>query len=51
MRKRTQQVIGVLLFLAFLYWSVSMVAYRYRHPELTETQLSLRMWDALVWRP
>ncbi len=33
-----------------LYLAVSTMAYRFRHPEQTETQLFLHILDAICWQ-
>ena len=40
----------MLLAVVCLYVGVSSVAFALRHPELTDTQRILRIWDALLWR-
>jgi hypothetical protein len=41
----------VAVFLAFLTWAaIAFFIYRFRHPEMTETQLLLHFWDALMFR-
>lgn len=37
-----------ILFL--IYMAISVTAYRFRHPDRTETQLFLEIPDALMWR-
>jgi hypothetical protein len=32
-----------------VYVMVSVIAYRFRHPEMTETQLLVNVRDALLW--
>jgi hypothetical protein len=32
------------------YMLVSLAAFGFRHPELTDTQRLLRIWDALRWK-
>lgn len=39
-----------LLFVLLLYVAIADVRYRWRHPELTETQLWMRIEDILLWR-
>lgn len=39
-----------LLILAMLYLLVSTARYRFTHPEQTETELLLNLWEALTWR-
>lgn len=34
-----------------LYAMVSSAVYRFRHPEMTETQLFLHLGDAMRWQP
>ena len=33
------------------YFTVAVLVYRFRNPSLTETELFLRIPDALLWRP
>lgn len=39
----------IALIIAF-YIGTSYGVYRLRHPEQTETQLALNIWDALTWQ-
>lgn len=32
------------------YIIVAHTVYRYNHPELTETQLTLNFWEAMTWQ-
>lgn len=41
--------IGFLIVL-ILWWAPALMVFRYRHPWMTETELSLHLWDALMWR-
>lgn len=40
---------GCVLALA-LYWGIAYTRYRFRHPELTGTQLLLHFKDIVSWR-
>lgn len=33
-----------------VYFAIAVTRYRFAHPDLTETQLFLRIPDALLWR-
>lgn len=35
---------------SLVYVLASLFVFRFRHPGLTETQLLLRIFDALIWR-
>lgn len=39
-----------IVFMASIYFMVSSLAYRFSHPEMTETQLLLHTFDALLWK-
>jgi hypothetical protein len=40
----------VIALIAWLYFGVAHIRYRFAHPELTETQLFLHTFDVLCWR-
>ncbi len=42
-----KKVCPIVLGIIVLYWFLSMMIYRFRHPDMTETQLLLHLWDAL----
>lgn len=50
MSKQLENVMYVLLLIASGYLFVSFGTYRLMHPDLTETQLFLHIFDALLWR-
>ena len=39
-----------LLIVVFLYVTVAFITYRFRHPDMTETQLFLNIFEALMFR-
>ena len=44
-------ILGVLaMLLVFVYCSVALVVFQFRHPELTDTERILRIPEALFWR-
>ena len=47
--KRQKLLESFVMFL-ILYLVTSSLVYRFRHPELTETQLFLHLSDAVMWR-
>lgn len=50
MKAQIQTVFLTILVSFALYLSVAMTRFRFAHPWLTETQLALRIGDALCWR-
>ncbi len=40
----------VLLIVAFVYVAAAFITYRFRHPDMTETELMLNTFEALLWR-
>lgn len=51
LRERLQRLAATVGIVALVYLMVSVLAYRFRHPELTETQLLLATGKALRWEP
>lgn len=49
-RWRWWNIATVVAFPFALYAAAAMTVYRFQHPELTETQLLLAFWDAIMWR-
>ena len=47
---RVRDLVATLLLAAVIYSIVSCVAYAYRNPEMTQTQLIQHFWDAVRWR-
>lgn len=45
-----QDIITFLILIVILYLTISGTVYRFRHPEMTETQLVLHLWDWVTWR-
>jgi DNA-directed RNA polymerase subunit L len=41
---------AIILLAILAYVGVAFTVYRFKHPELTETQLILKTCDALTWR-
>ena len=48
---RATRALRLSILAIVVYVASSMAAYRFRHPELTDTQLFLHMWSALSWQP
>lgn len=49
--KRHRQPWAAYLFVAVaVYIVVAMSVFRLRHPDMSETQLFLHLWDAMTWR-
>ncbi len=44
-------VIVAVIFAMSLYASVACVFYRFNHPWMTDTELTLHFIDAMLWRP
>lgn len=42
--------IAALAYGGAIYVAAAVVTFAIRHPELTDTQRFLRLWDALCWR-
>ena len=40
----------ILLMIAMFYVAISSTYYRFSHPDLTETQLYLKLIDAILWK-
>jgi hypothetical protein len=49
--EKVKLVVVTLCTLLAFYLLIASTVYRYRHPEMTETQLSIHLWDAITWRP
>jgi len=47
--EKWQKAVALGLMLVVLYVAISAMRYRCLHPEMTETQLFLRLWDAIRW--
>lgn len=47
--KRTK-IFTVISFVISVYIAVSFTVYRFKHPELTNTQLTLHFVDAMTWK-
>lgn len=46
-----EKLLGLWLAVVLVYIIVSwMFVYRFRHPQLSETELFLSFWDAMCWR-
>jgi hypothetical protein len=43
-------VIYILFWMIFTYIAIASNVFRFRNPELTETQLFLKLPDAMLWR-
>lgn len=51
MRQRRKDMLAILFGVTTLYIVITWaIVHRFRHPELTETQLFLSFWDAMLWR-
>jgi hypothetical protein len=48
--KNTKIVLAVLIYALFIYVAIACEVFRFKHPELTETQLFLKIPDAIFWR-
>jgi len=49
-RWRWWNIATVAMFPVLLYVAVAFNVYRFKHPELTQTQVVLSFWDAMCWR-
>ena len=52
-KTRGSRIIGAVSLLAYvtiLYATVALTRFRFAYPELTETQITLHFWDAMMWR-
>lgn len=45
-----RDILTTIIIVICLYVAVSGLVYRFRHPEMTETQLALHIGDWLTWR-
>ena len=50
MKEKLNNYIFMLFMIALFYVAISSTYYRFSHPELTETQLFLKIIDAMLWR-
>lgn len=51
MKAATRQVLSGLMICLLAWLVVASIVYRFRHPEMTETELFLKLPDALLFRP
>jgi len=49
-RDRIQLWVTFALFVVVLYFAIAASVFRFRHPDLTQTQCFLHLWDAACWR-
>lgn len=50
--RRLKAIVSTPFFVAVIlatYFAIAMTAYRFRHPEMTETQLFKNIPDAMIW--
>lgn len=47
--KRAKQIIKVVFWLAVINLSIAALCCRVKHPELTESQLMLKIGDIFIW--
>ena len=50
MKRKLTYAIEALLVGAMLYWAVSMFAYNWRNPELSQMQMLRHIPEALTWQ-
>lgn len=48
--KTRDKAISIFVAACLGYVAVSMTAYRFRNPKLTDTELMLNTWEALRWK-
>jgi len=42
-------ILKTVLILLLMYWSISLFAYSWRNPELTQMQIFKNSWEAMKW--
>ncbi len=50
MSDRERRLWGIVGTALLIYVTIALTRYRFAHPDLTETELFLRIPDALFWR-
>ncbi len=49
-RERVVEFVKFLGCVCMIYVATAIVVYAFRHPELTQTEVMLRIGEALLWR-
>jgi len=49
-RDKIQMWVTAAIAVPIFYLAIAASVFRFRHPELTQTQCFLHLWDAACWR-